>query len=87
MVKQQAILGVPSLWLTLRTNSVLVKAPSQARSNLVKALVAKLDQLTELPGNVHVVYLKNAEAVKLAATLRSIVTGESSDSMQMALEF
>ncbi len=61
-----------------RTNSVLVKAPSLARSNLVKALVAKLDQPTELPGNVHVVYLKNAEAVKLAATLRAIVTGESS---------
>lgn len=60
-----------------RTNSVLVKAPSLARSNLVKSLVAKLDQPTELPGNVHVVYLKNAEAVKLAATLRSIITGES----------
>ncbi|WMW79090.1 type II secretion system secretin GspD [Undibacterium cyanobacteriorum] len=62
-----------------RTNSVLVKAPSQARGNLIKKLVADLDQPTTLPGNVHVVYLKNAEAVKLAATLRSIVTGESSN--------
>lgn len=61
-----------------RTNSVLVKAPSAARSNLVKSLVAKLDQPTDLPGNVHVVYLKNAEAVKLASTLRSIITGEGS---------
>lgn len=61
-----------------RTNAVLIKAPSMARSNLIKSLVAKLDQPTELPGNVHVVYLRNAEAVKLAATLRSILSGDSS---------
>jgi general secretion pathway protein D len=61
-----------------RTNSVLIKAPSLARGNLVKSLIAKLDQPTELPGNVHVVYLKNAEAVKLAQTLRSILSGDSS---------
>jgi general secretion pathway protein D len=61
-----------------RTNSVLIKSPSVARSNLVKSLVAQLDQPTTRPGNVHVVYLKNAEAVKLAATLRSILGGDSS---------
>lgn len=60
-----------------RTNSVLVKAASAARANLVKSLIAKLDLPTTLPGNVHVVYLKNAEAVKLAATLRSILSGDS----------
>jgi general secretion pathway protein D len=61
-----------------RTNSLLLRAPSVARANLVKSIVAKLDQPTTLPGNVHVVYLRNAEAVKLAATLRSIVTGDTS---------
>jgi general secretion pathway protein D len=60
-----------------RTNSVLVKAASAARANLVKALIAKLDLPTTLPGNVHVVYLKNAEAVKLAVTLRSILSSDS----------
>lgn len=60
-----------------RTNSILVKAPSAARANLVKAIIDKLDQPTALPGNVHVVYLKNAEAVKLAGTLRSILSGDS----------
>lgn len=60
-----------------RTNSVLIKSPSVARSNLVKSLVAQLDQPTTQPGNIHVVYLKNAEAVKLASTLRSILSGES----------
>ncbi len=60
-----------------RTNSVLLKAPSAARANLVKALIEKLDQPTTMPGNVHVVYLKNAEAVKLAQTLRSILSSDS----------
>ncbi|MFZ6691501.1 type II secretion system secretin GspD [Undibacterium sp. SXout20W] len=62
-----------------RTNSLLLRAPSEARAHLIKAVVAKLDQPTALPGNVHVVYLRNAEAVKLAQTLRSIVTGDTSE--------
>ena len=61
-----------------RTNSVVVRAPSEARANLAKALIAKLDQPTAQPGNVHVVYLKNAEATKLAQTLRAVVTSDSS---------
>jgi general secretion pathway protein D len=56
-----------------RINAVVLRAPSLARANLAKALITKLDQPTALPGNVHVVPLKNAEAVKLAQTLRSIV--------------
>lgn len=61
-----------------RTNALILRAPSAARSNLAKSLIAKLDQPTQELGNVHVVYLKNAEATKLAQTLRSVVSGESS---------
>ncbi|XLZ68375.1 type II secretion system secretin GspD [Massilia sp. SR12] len=60
-----------------RTNSLVVRAPSAARANLAKSLIAKLDQPTAQAGNVHVVYLKNAEATKLAETLRSVVSGDS----------
>jgi general secretion pathway protein D len=60
-----------------RTNSVIVRAPSAARSNLAKSLIAKLDQPTAMPGNVHVIYLKNAEATKLAQTLRAVVTSDA----------
>jgi general secretion pathway protein D len=56
----------------------VVRAPSAARANLAKSLIAKLDQPTQQLGNVHVVYLKNAEATKLAQTLRSVVSGDSS---------
>ncbi len=61
-----------------RTNAVIVRAPSLARANLAKALIAKLDQPTAQPGNVHVVYLKNADATKLALTLRSVVGADGS---------
>jgi general secretion pathway protein D len=61
-----------------RTNSVLVRAPSEARADLAKALIAKLDLPTAQPGNVHVVYLKNADATKLAQTLRAVVSSDSS---------
>jgi general secretion pathway protein D len=61
-----------------RTNSVMIRAPSEARSNLAKTLIDKLDQPTAQPGNVHVVYLKNAEATKLAQTLRAVVSSDTS---------
>ena len=61
-----------------RTNSLILRAPSPARAGLARSLIAKLDQPTAELGNVHVVYLKNAEAVKLAQTLRSVVSGDTS---------
>ncbi len=61
-----------------RTNSVVVRAPSEARANLARALIAKLDQPTAQPGNVHVVYLRNADATKLAQTLRAVMSGDVS---------
>ena len=61
-----------------RSNSVILSAPSEARAQLAKSLIAKLDQPTEQPGNVHVVYLKNAEAAKLAVTLRAVVAADTS---------
>ncbi|MGV8891825.1 MAG: type II secretion system secretin GspD [Burkholderiaceae bacterium] len=69
-----------------RTNAVIVRAPSLARANLAKSLIAKLDQPTAQPGNVHVVYLKNADATKLALTLRSVVgsDGQAPSSHQSA---
>jgi general secretion pathway protein D len=72
------IAGQISLLAYPRTNSIVVRAPSEARANLAKTLIAKLDQPTAQPGNVHVVYLKNAEATKLAQTLRAVVTSDSS---------
>jgi general secretion pathway protein D len=72
--------GRTSLLADSRTNSVIIRAPSEARARLARALVDKLDQPTAMPGNVHVIYLKNAEAVKLAQTLRAVVASDPSAS-------
>ena len=61
-----------------RTNAVVVRAPSQARANIAKSLIAKLDQPTTELGNIHVVYLKNADASKVAQTLRAVVSQDAS---------
>ena len=61
-----------------RTNSILLKAATVTRANQIKSLIAKLDTPTTQAGNIWVVPLKNAEAVKLAKTLRGIVSGETS---------
>jgi general secretion pathway protein D len=60
-----------------RTNSIIIRAPTAARAHLARTLITKLDQPTALPGNVHVVYLRNAEATRLAQVLRAVVAGES----------
>jgi general secretion pathway protein D len=61
-----------------RSNSVILRAPSEARARLAKSLIEKLDQPTAQPGNVHVVYLRNAEAAKLAVTLRAVISADTS---------
>ena len=63
-----------------RSNSLILRAANPARVALVKALVEKLDQPSAVgnaAGNIHVVYLKNADATKLAATLRAAMSGEA----------
>lgn len=56
-----------------RSNSLIVRAANPARLNLVRSLVARLDTpgAGGNSGNVHVVYLRNAEATKLAVVLRA----------------
>ena len=83
LLEQSAAPGVAdsgkiSVLADSRTNSLIVRAPSQARSNLAKSLIARLDQPTAQPGNVHVVYLRNADATKLAQTLRSVMSNDTS---------
>jgi len=60
-----------------RTNSLLVRTNNPSRLARVKELVEKLDVYTGTPGNINVVYLKNADAVKLAQTLRAVMSGDT----------
>lgn len=61
-----------------RINSVMIRSSSPSKINLAKSLIARIDQPSATPGNVNVVYLRNAEAVRLAQVLRSVLTGSDS---------
>ncbi|KVK86988.1 type II secretion system protein GspD [Burkholderia cepacia] len=64
-----------------RTNSLLLRASSASRLAAAKRLVQQLDAPSGVPGNMHVVPLRNADAVKLAKTLRGMLgKGSGSDS-------
>ena len=71
-----------------RSNSLILRAANPARLALVRTLVEKLDQASAFggsagnamaaTGNIYVVYLKNADATKLAATLRAAIAASGS---------
>src|SRR3954466_2125833 len=54
------------------TNSLLIRDPTPARAQLVRTLIARLDQTSSAPGNINVVYLKNSNATNLARTLLGV---------------
>jgi len=64
-----------------RGNSLILRAANPARVTLVRSLVEKLDRPPERgenpSGNIHVVYLKNADATQLALTLRAAIASDS----------
>lgn len=60
-----------------RSNSVLVRANSPARAQLARDLVLRIDTPQARTGNLHVVYLRNAQATKLAEVLRGALTGQN----------
>ena len=65
-----------------RSNTLILRAANPARMALARSLIDKLDQpgTQSATGNIYVVYLKNAEATKLAATLRAAISGEARSS-------
>lgn len=72
-----------TLMAEARSNAVIVRAANGAQMALVRSLIQKLDQPdvdsgNGLAGNIHVVYLKNADATKLAVTLRAAMSNSAS---------
>jgi general secretion pathway protein D len=60
-----------------RSNSVLIRADNPGRVARVRQLIEQLDTPGRPGGNMFIVYLKNAEAARVAQTLRAMLTGES----------
>ncbi|TDM05396.1 MAG: type II secretion system protein GspD [Ideonella sp. MAG2] len=66
--------GGTQILIESRSNSLIVRAANAAKMGQIKALIDKLDRPTEgggPAGKIWVVYLKNADAVKLAEVLRA----------------
>jgi general secretion pathway protein D len=58
-----------------RSNSILVRADNPGRVTRVRQLINDLDTPGRAGGNMFIVYLKNAEAARVAQTLRAMLTG------------
>ena len=59
-------------------NALLVKGATPARLAAVRALVARLDRAGASRSNIHVVYLKYTDAVRLATVLRAAFATDAS---------
>jgi len=61
-----------------RTNMLILRGASRSRIEQAKQLIARFDQPNLTPGNINVVYLRNAQAVKLAPLLRAVLSSDPS---------
>ncbi|HXY22330.1 MAG TPA: secretin N-terminal domain-containing protein, partial [Burkholderiaceae bacterium] len=59
-----------------RSNSLILRAASRARLEQAKSLIEHFDQPSATPGNINVIYLRNAQATKLAPLLRAVLSSD-----------
>jgi general secretion pathway protein D len=71
-----------------RSNALILRAANPSRAAQARSLIEKLDRpSSESPaGNIHVVYLKNADATKLANTLRAAMQSNQMGAVPGALQ-
>jgi general secretion pathway protein D len=75
--------GSGSILADARSNTLIVRAANPVRLAQIRSIVEKLDRPTQgggPGGNIWVVYLKNADAVKLATVLRAAFGGSGGSS-------
>jgi general secretion pathway protein D len=61
-----------------RTNTLILRASSRARLDQARLLIVRFDQPGLTQGNINIVYLSNAQAVKLAPLLRAVLSSDPS---------
>jgi general secretion pathway protein D len=61
-----------------RSNSLILRAASRARLEQAKMLIDHFDQPSATPGNINVIYLRNAQSTKLAPLLRAVLSSDPS---------
>ena len=63
-----------------RSNAILVRADNPGRVARMRQLIEQLDTPGRPGGNMFIVYLKNADAARVAQTLRAMLTGSADGS-------
>ena len=63
-----------------RSNAIILHAENQSLITRAASLIEQLDVPTNAGSSIHVVYLKNADSTKLAATLRALMSGKAAES-------
>ena len=58
-----------------RSNSVLLRSENPGRAARIKAMIEQLDTPQRAGGNMFIVYLRNADAARVAQTLRALLSG------------
>lgn len=64
-----------------RSNSILVRSDNPGRVARVRQLIEQLDTPGRSGGNIFIVYLKNADAARVAGTLRALFGGGGGDAV------
>jgi general secretion pathway protein D len=67
-----------------RSNSVLVRGENASRVARARALIEQLDTPGRVGGNIFIIYLRNADAVRIARTLRALFSGGSETTNESA---
>jgi general secretion pathway protein D len=78
---QQRVILVPDP----RSNSILVRGDNPGRVARVRQLIEQLDTPGRAGGNIFILYLKNADAARVAQTLRALFSGGSDSGTSNAL--
>jgi general secretion pathway protein D len=68
----------------VRSNSLILRSRNRNLIARVVSMVASVDTRTPAAGNVNIMYLKNAEATKVAETLRRILMGDGGSAQSAA---
>ena len=59
------------------SNSLIVRSENPSDLTRIRSMLKALDTPAAAGGGIHVVYLRNAEATKMAETLRGLLSGET----------
>ena len=72
-----------SIAVDARSNSLIVRAENPSYLTRIRSMLKGMDTPAAAGGGIHVIYLRNSEASKMAETLRGILAGDAAKNSPM----